>query len=570
MHNNPNPNILTRYRIQLVSIFTGLIFAVIILNVWINIKGRFDDSIANQVALTSEGISYIINNINASALTPAEFKKVLNEELNHYSDLYIEVQSEYGETLYQVGKESESLSEHQEIIDLGSKFEDAQTWTLIVKTTPAFYDNTNYGFIYIGLFIAMSMSFLLGVTVYYAQKARQNSNNLRESNIKLAEAWEKAEQASLSKTKFLANMSHEIRTPMNVVLGFISVLKSEEITQKHREYLNLMEVSSKNLLSIVNDILEIEKLESGEIQLTEIRFNLLSELHKLMKMQEVFFDEKGLYIKSDFKGDAKIWVLGDLNKFHQIFNNLIRNAFKFTESGGLTIRVKVVDEQEFVSYEILVSDTGIGIPEEKRTEIFERFNQIDAQPNRKYEGTGLGLAITQKLVEALGGTIAVESNVGVGTTFEVNFRFKKVDVPEDSIHDDGLRSADNPPIQFPNSRILVVDDNYVNILVIQKTLEYYGIISDYAESATGGIELAAKHPYNLILMDLHMPEIDGFEAAILIKEQGIDVPIVALTADVTTDAKRKAFEHGMPDYLTKPFSRDKLLIILKKYLLQEV
>ncbi|MBO6792706.1 MAG: response regulator [Balneolaceae bacterium] len=570
MQNNPNPNILTRYRIQLISIATGMLFAVVILNVWTTIKDRFDESISNQVELTAERISNIITSYRGLGLSMADLTAIFDDELESYADLYIEIRNSNDQKFYQSGEFAGSLDDHQSILELNSDSDDLNNWRLIVRTTPAFFNNTNYGFIYVGLFIAMVMSFLLGVTVYYAQIARRNSRNLRETNAKLTEAWEKAEQASLSKTKFLANMSHEIRTPMNVVLGFISVLKSEEITQKHREYLNLMEVSSKNLLSIVNDILEIEKLESGEILLTEIRFNPLAELHKLMKMQEVFFDEKGLYIKSEFKGDAKIWVLGDLNKFHQIFNNLIRNAFKFTDRGGLTIRVMVVDEQDYVNYEILVSDTGIGIPEEKRSEIFERFNQIDAQPNRKYEGTGLGLAITQKLVEALGGTIAVESNVGVGTTFEVNFRFKKLDVPEDSNIEDGLTSAESPQIQFPNSRILVVDDNYVNILVIQKTLEYYGIKSDYAESASGGIELAAKHPYNLILMDLHMPDIDGYEAANLIKEQGIDVPIVALTADVTTDAKRKAFEHGMPDYLTKPFSRDKLLIILKKYLLQEV
>ncbi len=560
-------NLLSRYRIKIISIVTGLFFCIIILNVWFTIKSNFDESIAQKVEVAAQRIISQVSEVQLTTLNVQDLRNLLDEELADFSEFYIEIFNPQGLSIYTMGDITESLDRFEKELFFRYQVDGNKSWMLRIRTTSTFFENSNYRFIYVGLFIAMSMSILLGIAVYFGQKSRQNSKKLRVINAELETAKEKAEQASISKTKFLANMSHEIRTPMNVIMGFISILKSDDINKEQREYLHLMEVSSKNLLSIVNDILDIEKLESGEVQLNNVSFNPILELEKMKKMQKAFFEEKGLFLNTIFKGEKNNFVDGDPNKFHQIFTNLIRNAFKFTDEGGLNIHAYVSEKEDFVLYKIEIADTGIGIPDQKLREIFERFNQIDSSPNRKYEGTGLGLAITKKLVEAMGGKIEVVSKVGEGTTFTLNFSFYK---SSRAVKESDVEVHPTQNIIFPNSRVLIIDDQFVNILVIEKTLQHFGIESDYKENALDGIKLASDNDYDLILMDIHMPGMDGFEATAKLKAIGIKTPIVGLSADVTPLSKKKAFEKGMQDYLTKPFERDKLLLVLKKYLLQEV
>jgi|GEM_PF-5976340 len=306
-----------------------------------------------------------------SIIFAVDIKSFLDSELNNMPQFHFELSDRNQHLLY--SSNSPFDIQDQYIYAKAITFESSSLiLQLKVTTTALFFENNNFKFIYIGLIVALTLSLLLSVTVFTVQKLKQSSKNLGLLNQQLFQEREKADKSSLAKTEFLSNMSHEIRTPLSAILGFLSIMKMEKLTLDQKSYINLMETSSKNLLSIVNDILEVEKIESGEISLSSEVFNPIDEIKKMIQIQRPFFEEKGLYMNIKISNES-INVIGDADKFHQICTNLIRNAFKFTEKGGLEISVQKSVNNEETKLVVLFKDTGIGISKEKIDVIFDRF-----------------------------------------------------------------------------------------------------------------------------------------------------------------------------------------------------
>lgn len=567
--NTSNTAAFGEYRILIISVSVGIIISTIMLSVWFNVKSKLDQSNVNLVA-TEAGIikQKIVSEIelltiqNNNPLTDEVLTNAFDRILNSNPELFIEILDNQGRIIYSGENRPYPPPEYSFSVPIEINTGNSEQWIMKVSNTPVFLENHNFRFIYVGLVIAMSLSVLLAFAVFSVQKLNQNSKELNLLNDQLVEEREKADQASLAKTEFLSNMSHEIRTPISVILGFLSLMKSEKLTTEQKNYVQLMETSSKSLLSIVNDVLEVDKIEAGEVTLAEVEFSPLQELSKMVEIQKTLFDEKGLYLKLNAP-DEDIFVIGDPVKFHQISTNLIRNAFKFTEKGGLEITLNYSKKAKKTELDIQFTDSGIGIPEEKLKGIFDRFSQVDSSYKRKHEGTGLGLAITLRLAEAMGGTIEVVSESGKGTSFHVHLTFKpasgpykKMIIPEES----------SEFISFSGKNVLIVDDHYVNIVVIKKFLEKYQINAKHVESGADAIQEVIQNTYDLIFMDVHMPEMDGLEATRKIRALDLNTPIVGLSADVTKSAIESARESGMDDYLSKPFSRDKLEDVFHRFL----
>ncbi|MEQ9261744.1 MAG: response regulator [Owenweeksia sp.] len=440
-------------------------------------------------------------------------------------------------------------------------------WTLQFFPRPQFIQSYGRSLGLSGLVVGLSISVLLGVISYYAQRASAEARRvhvvnkkLKRLNVALSEERKKADQASQTKTEFLANMSHEIRTPLNAILGFIEVLKNMELEEEKQKYLNMMDFSSKNLLSLVDDILEIDKIESGKLTLREEAFSPQLELQNLVQVFRMGFEEKGLSLDFSCTCTGQKKAIGDIGKFNQIITNLLRNSFKFTHEGGVTVRCDEKVEADRLVVEIRIKDTGIGIPENKLTTIFDRFAQVDSSLRRKHEGSGLGLAITYQLVQKMGGTISVSSESGKGSEFVVNLVLKRAE--EKTV---GSSINANKDVSFKGKKILIVEDNALNVMVLQKVLEQLNIETDVAENGIVALDKVAENHYDLVFMDVHMPELDGFEATRIIRKKNKELVIIGLSANVTKEALEEAQQVGMQDYMTKPFSRQKLIQFLTQY-----
>lgn len=359
-------------------------------------------------------------------------------------------------------------------------------------------------------------------------------------------------------------MSHEIRTPLNAILGFIEVLKASNIKNSLKEYLSLMDISSKKLLLLVDDILEIDKIESGKSTFKNEPFSPSHEIANIISIYKPSIENKGLFIELDAPG-SRICGIGDMGKFGQIITNLLRNALKFTEYGGIHISYRERVFENNLLVDLAIRDTGIGIPKNKMKTIFDRFTQVDSGITKKHEGSGLGLYITYHLVKMMGGQIEVESSRNNGTEFQVSLQFplvqckpaeqKVIDLTSDKILDLGSAS------------VLIVDDNKINVIVLKKALETLGIKANWVSDGAQAVEEVQKNTYDLVFMDIHMPVMDGLEATKVIRETNKELIIMGFSADVTRETIETALEVGMNDYFTKPICMDKLRKHLSTYLL---
>lgn len=421
----------------------------------------------------------------------------------------------------------------------------------------------------LGLVLGMMLALMMAITLFLLlrssrerQRISQINDRLQLLNEDLTNEKARAEKASVAKSEFLSNMSHEIRTPLNAILGLIDILK-KQFKDEGREvtkYLDMMSFSSKNLLGLLNDVLEIDRIESGMVELNEKEFLPAKELKMLIDLYGPSFKEKGVYLKLDLQEDQQSVALGDVLKYNQVLTNLLRNAFKFTQKGGVSVRYKEQQIGDRLKIFIEIEDTGIGIPQDKLIHIFERFSQVETGYTRKYEGTGLGLAISKMLVDNLGGSITVESTEGMGTVFKVNFSFYKVqDRPKEEVATSGKPG-------FEGAKILIAEDNPMNVLVISKLLEEFGISTEVAKNGKEAVEMAQAGVFDLIFMDVHMPEMDGLEATRILKGKGVKIPIVALSANITKAAREEADESGIEEYVTKPFTREAILRVLNRFL----
>ena len=384
----------------------------------------------------------------------------------------------------------------------------------------------------------------------------------------------KVREKTAAKTIFLANMSHELRTPMNSIVGFSELALDDDISQRTKDYLDRILESSKWLLHIINDILDLTSFESGKIDLSDSAFDLSEVVESCINMFMPRATENGLMLNYFTDSPLKQSVIGDSTRLRQVLINLLSNAVKFTSSGVIefTMDVRNIDADNAKIY-FEISDSGIGISPEQLEIIFNPFTQADSGNTRKYGGTGLGLTITKKIIELMGGTISVESTPGVGSkfSFEVTLGLEK---PEEAVNGFNVLHIDERPVF--NGEILLCEDNEMNRLVACEFLAKIGLRTFIAENGKIGVEMVAKRnekkgtedyrQFDLVLMDIHMPEMDGLDATLLIKEIDPQLPVIAMTANIMADDVDIYIQSGMSDCIGKPFVLHDLWRCLMKYL----
>ncbi|RAJ11535.1 response regulator [Arenibacter echinorum] len=483
----------------------------------------------------------------------------------------IEIKDDKGTTFYSLNDPSPSDFSDDLVYVRSYEVDqdDKQVWTFYLmprnKDVLAERNKSSSSILIFGILISLLMSLL----TYFYQTSRNENTRFRDLNIKLRvanrslrEERTKAEKASKAKTEFVSNMSHEIRTPLNAIMGFIEVLKESKIDSSLHEYLSLMDVSSKKLLLLVNDILEIDKIESGQISFKKDIFSPSEELQNIISIYKPSIEAKGLYANLDVVSDSKTHVIADIGKFDQILTNLLRNALKFTEKGGIDITYEETILNSDLNISIGIRDTGIGIPKSKLKTIFDRFTQIDSGITKRHEGSGLGLYITYLLIELLEGHIEVDSTESVGTEFKISLTFPITEMQPET------NAPISNSIDLTGFKVLIVDDNKINVMVLKKTLDAFGINTYWVGNGKEAVTAVAENQYDLVFMDIHMPEMDGFEATEEIRKTQKDLIIIGFSADVTKETIQGAKEVGMNDYYTKPITFDKLRQNLSKYLVR--
>jgi signal transduction histidine kinase/ActR/RegA family two-component response regulator len=376
---------------------------------------------------------------------------------------------------------------------------------------------------------------------------------VRDRTAALAGATARAEAASRAKSQFLANMSHEIRTPMNGVIGMAELLAATPLDASQREVTETIRSSGQILLAIINDILDLSTIESGQLVLEKAPFSLVSVLSQAMKVVSPAAQAKGLSLDIDADPAVPSHLIGDRLRLGQVLVNLLSNAVKFTDAGRVTMSTRLVPATELTpaTIRIEVRDTGIGIEPDRLSRLFQPFEQGDASMSRRFGGTGLGLAISKRLVELMDGRLWGESQPRAGSTFSVELPLRVAEMP--ARPSPVAKAADGPPRPARNLRLLIAEDNPVNQRVASRMLQRLGYQADVVDNGRLAVEAVERHTYDVIFMDVQMPELDGLEATRLIKARSGDVPwIIALTAHALEEDRKQCLAAGMNDFLSKP------------------
>jgi signal transduction histidine kinase len=414
---------------------------------------------------------------------------------------------------------------------------------------------------YFGIIPELRLVMFAGYISFFFLQSLALSHRFAQS---FRQATEQAQQGLRSKSEFLSTMSHEIRTPLNAVIGMTHLLLNHDPREDQKEDLGVLLFSANNLLSIVNNILDYNKIEEGKIGFENIPMDLSSIARNIIAGLKNAADEKGILLLADIDSRLDKKVMGDPTRTSQVINNLVHNAVKFTEKG--TVRLSVIVDSfqpDFVTVTIKINDTGIGIPAEKQGIIFDRFTQADSSTSRSYGGTGLGLAITRKILELQRVILQLQSEPGKGSEFYFTqtFTFSKETVAE--VRD--RLPVDKDKQCLHGIHLLLVEDNPLNVLVAQTMLENNGATVDVATNGAEALEQLDSNRHRLILMDLHMPVMDGYEATVILRQRGETLPIIALTASTPKEVESGAFAAGLNDVVVKPFNPDELYRLILKY-----
>jgi signal transduction histidine kinase/CheY-like chemotaxis protein len=411
---------------------------------------------------------------------------------------------------------------------------------------------------------------------------RQTVHDLSDSNAnleqrvadrtaELAKQNERVEAANRAKSDFLANMSHEIRTPLNGAIGAMQLLEASPLSDKQKRFAGTARACANALLSLINDVLDFSKIEAGKLELVREAFDLRQVVDETISIFAQRAAEKDLYLTCQIPGDFECGWWGDCSRIRQILVNLIGNAIKFTSTGGIELRIERSEQSDdFSTLKFSVRDSGIGIPHDRLDRLFESFSQVDASTTRQYGGTGLGLAITRQLAELMGGSVGLESQEGVGSTFWFTARLQEA--PASALPTIEFPQADNASTANPYGRILLVDDNDVNQMILSEMLKQAGHEVQIAANGKEALEIYQHEAFDLIITDCHMPIMDGYELARSVREKesasqnGSRIPIIALTASALKGDGDRCIEAGMDDYATKPIDQGRLLSLIRRWI----
>jgi signal transduction histidine kinase len=398
------------------------------------------------------------------------------------------------------------------------------------------------------------------------QELKDLLEKLEHNNEELEVQRKKAEEATRAKAMFLANMSHEIRTPLNGIIGISKILEKSELPSDQKDLIQIITNSGMNLLNIINDLLDFTKIEAGQIELESIEFDMVEVVHNVVGLFRNLAEEKGLRLGSLLDSKIPRVLRGDPLRLSQILNNLTNNAIKFTEKGEVCISAELVSRTEHEAAVLIkVTDTGIGIPPESIGKLFRDFSQADASTTRRYGGTGLGLAICKNLATLMGGQIGVDSQPGAGSSFWVRLNLQ--------VHQGNADAGSVGERSVPDSfRILFAEDNLINQKITLMLLKQMGLRCDVVLNGELAVEAHLKKPYDLILMDMQMPVMDGMDAARRIREdenarnEKAPVYIAAVTANAFVEDKQSCLDAGMDEFLVKPFKESDLRTVIQNAL----
>ena len=547
-----------------------------------NIEYRYDEWLHNSqnrvtnmtawVLLTQSGKAFLVDvpmfldgEFNGTVTAGMDFGTQFDKISESLKDHSIQIKDENGTVFYQYKAADLAKQELQrsfkELMVPVSNSADRWEFEMIYTGNPVYKQRASIQKIVLGFGVVLSIA--ISMLVFLFLKTRHNAktqllvnDTLQLLNDELEVQKVAAQQASSYKSDFLSNMSHEIRTPLNAILGFVDILQTKKLLKSEQLYLKLMGNSSQTLLGLVNDILDMDRIASGQTQLAQDVFQPSRRIQQVVKIYAPQIEDNRLQVVLHIEADEAHTVISDSPKFDQIITNLLTNAIKFTSEGTITISYKEVVVEEHLQISYSVRDTGTGIPEERLSSIFERFVQVDHGIKKRHMGKGLGLSIINELIHLLGGTIRVTSEVGKGSEFFVDLSLPL------TVNDE--TATDLPPRDLSYLNALIIDDNRINRMILYNTLQQLGINADTAGSGADALDKIESQHFDVVFMDIHMPEMDGFEATEQILKVSPTTKILGVSADVTLEAIKKGTQVGMADYLTKPIDKKKLFLALHR------